>query len=190
MIKFAVTALILLALAGGSLALYLLPLAIGLLRRVPDIGSIAAINILLGWTFIGWTVAIALALRTVKADGPAVQIVQHLAPGRPQAALPAGDDGAGRPSHRPAPPPLVLPPGPGGMWCRDEPETADNGEDPDWRGPAAYDQAPGGQDEPDPGLSAAQPMDLGALPGRATFWDSDAPPSPPGGSDWRSGGDR
>ena len=43
----------------GSAALYLLPLLIGLVRRLPDIVSLAAINILLGWTLAGWAVALA-----------------------------------------------------------------------------------------------------------------------------------
>jgi hypothetical protein len=59
-----------LGVAGGGLgvlfliALYLLPTIIGAQRKVVNIGSVAAINILLGWTLIGWVVALAMALRT------------------------------------------------------------------------------------------------------------------------------
>jgi len=47
-------------------ALYLLPVLVGWGRRVPDIGSVAVINILLGWTLVAWVVALALALRSVR----------------------------------------------------------------------------------------------------------------------------
>jgi hypothetical protein len=46
------------------IGLYLLPTLIGAKRKVVNIGSVAAINILLGWTLIGWAVALAMALRT------------------------------------------------------------------------------------------------------------------------------
>ena len=55
--------IILTAIAG---ALYLLPVLVGWGRRVPDIGSVAVINIRLGWTLVGWVVALALALRSVR----------------------------------------------------------------------------------------------------------------------------
>jgi hypothetical protein len=32
---------------------------------VPHLGSIIAINVLLGWTLVGWVVALAMALRTI-----------------------------------------------------------------------------------------------------------------------------
>ena len=47
-----------------ALAIYLTPTLIGASRKVVNIGSVAAINILLGWTLIGWAVALAMALRT------------------------------------------------------------------------------------------------------------------------------
>lgn len=47
-----------------GLALYFLPTIIGAVRRVVNIGSVFAINLLLGWTLIGWAVALAMALRT------------------------------------------------------------------------------------------------------------------------------
>lgn len=46
------------------LALYFLPSIIGASRKVVNIGSVVAINLLLGWTLIGWAVAMAMALRT------------------------------------------------------------------------------------------------------------------------------
>lgn len=53
-------------LVGGTVAVgfYLLPTIIGGVCRVVNIGSIFAINLLLGWTLVGWVVALAMALRT------------------------------------------------------------------------------------------------------------------------------
>ena len=43
---------------------YMLPTIVGAVRKVVNIGSVFAINLLLGWTLIGWAVALAMALRT------------------------------------------------------------------------------------------------------------------------------
>jgi Superinfection immunity protein len=96
---------------AGSAALYLLPLLIGCARRAPDIGAVAAINILLGWTLLGWAAALAMALRSAARAAPVVQVVQNLPapPGQPPAAGWAGPPGP--PPPRPGfPPPMVLPP--------------------------------------------------------------------------------
>jgi hypothetical protein len=104
-----------------SLAVYLFPVLIGRFRRVPHIGALAAINVLLGWTLFGWVVALALALRSVNSTRPLVQILQDFRPGRPRATprqagrVPpgwAGQPGAQEPgAQEPGlqPPPLVLP---------------------------------------------------------------------------------
>ena len=84
--------LMVLAIVAASVALYLLPVLIGRVRRAPDIGAIAVIDILLGWTVIGWVIALAMAMRTPAPRGPAL-------------------------SHQPrpgSPPPLLLPPRRGG----------------------------------------------------------------------------
>jgi hypothetical protein len=41
--------------------LYFLPSLLALKRQVPNIGSVLAFNALLGWTMIGWVVALAMA---------------------------------------------------------------------------------------------------------------------------------
>jgi hypothetical protein len=51
------------------IAAYWTPLLIARMRRVRNIGSVAVINGLLGWTVIGWIVALAMACRS--ADIPA-----------------------------------------------------------------------------------------------------------------------
>jgi len=83
-----------------SLALYLLPCLIGCARRAPDIGAIAVINILLGWTFIGWVVALAMAFRSVPPSPPP-----------PPAATAGWSQHFGPPAPRPgSPPPLSISP--------------------------------------------------------------------------------
>jgi hypothetical protein len=45
--------------------LYLLPTLVALIRHVRNVGSIAVINVFLGWSFYGWVVALALACQHV-----------------------------------------------------------------------------------------------------------------------------
>jgi Superinfection immunity protein len=123
MLDSLLTVIVVTALFAVSMLLYLLPVLIGWVRHVPDIGAVAVINILLGWTLAGWVVAFALALRTATLASPVVQVVQNPppAPPRPARLPPAGWDGPpGPPPHRPrhAAPPLNLPPGSGepGGW--------------------------------------------------------------------------
>jgi nucleoside permease NupC len=56
---------------------YMVPTIVALARndgqakRVPNIGPLVVINVLLGWTFVGWVVALAMACqakRPVTAD--------------------------------------------------------------------------------------------------------------------------
>jgi T4 superinfection immunity protein len=42
--------------------LYWTPTVTAYYRRVPNVGSVAVLNGLLGWTFVGWAVALTLAL--------------------------------------------------------------------------------------------------------------------------------
>jgi Superinfection immunity protein len=118
------TAAVLALITAVSVAMYLLPVLIGWARHVPDLGSVAVIDMLLGWTLVGWVVALALALRSVNPAspaGPVIQLVQTLPPSLPPAAeLPAPADWAGPPGPPPprpdSPPPLVLPPYPVSWW--------------------------------------------------------------------------
>lgn len=112
MIATLLTTLVLAGLTGASVALYLLPVLVGAARHVPDLGAVAVIDILLGWTLIGWVVALAMALRSVTPSGPVVQLVQSLPPApRPPGQLPAAWSGPPGPPPRRAdePPPLFLP---------------------------------------------------------------------------------
>jgi len=46
-------------------ALYFAPSIVAAIRKLPNQGSLFVINLFLGWTFIGWVVALAMAARTL-----------------------------------------------------------------------------------------------------------------------------
>lgn len=48
---------------SALVGLYFLPSIIALNRRAPSKWSVVVINALLGWTLIGWAVALAMAVR-------------------------------------------------------------------------------------------------------------------------------
>jgi hypothetical protein len=56
-------------LCGGLAAagLYLLPVLIGRARHAPGLRMVAVLGVALGWTGIGWLLALLLALRTARA---------------------------------------------------------------------------------------------------------------------------
>jgi hypothetical protein len=54
--------LVLLAAIGCA---YFLPSFVASHRKVPNAGSVMVVNALLGWTVIGWAVALAMACRDV-----------------------------------------------------------------------------------------------------------------------------
>lgn len=56
-------------LCGGLAAagLYLLPVLIGRARRAPGLRMVAVLGVALGWTGIGWLLALLLALRPARA---------------------------------------------------------------------------------------------------------------------------
>jgi len=53
-----------------AIGAYLLPTLVAAGRGAPNLGSIVAVNVLLGWTLAGWVVALALALRDRPAPAP------------------------------------------------------------------------------------------------------------------------
>lgn len=73
------------------LALYFIPLIVALIRKVPNVGSVAVVNILLGWTLIGWVVALAMAVRSVPGEAAMAPSPKAVPPRRdvkPKAAAP------------------------------------------------------------------------------------------------------
>ena len=64
-----------------AIAAYWAPSLVAGIRHVPNLGSVTVINLFLGWTVIGWIVALAMACRSVPAVTPAQppqQITGHL----------------------------------------------------------------------------------------------------------------
>jgi hypothetical protein len=49
-------------------AAYFIPTIVANIRQVPSTGSVTVVNLFLGWTFIGWVVALAMAARSVPPD--------------------------------------------------------------------------------------------------------------------------
>jgi hypothetical protein len=47
-----------------AIVCYFIPTIVALMRDVPNSGSVAVINFFLGWTFLGWVVALAMAMRS------------------------------------------------------------------------------------------------------------------------------
>ena len=47
-----------------ALCLYFLPTILAVARKVRNQGSVVVINLFLGWTLIGWVIALAMAFRT------------------------------------------------------------------------------------------------------------------------------
>jgi len=52
------------------LGLYFLPTVVAFSRRVVNRGSVAVLNVFLGWTLIGWVIALAMAVRTRTIPRP------------------------------------------------------------------------------------------------------------------------
>lgn len=48
-------------------SLYFTPTIVAVVRSVPNVGSVIVINVFLGWTFVGWVVALAMAARSTPA---------------------------------------------------------------------------------------------------------------------------
>lgn len=50
---------------GVWVAVYFAPSAVAFYRNVPNVWSVFVINLFLGWTLIGWVIALAMAVRSV-----------------------------------------------------------------------------------------------------------------------------
>jgi hypothetical protein len=64
--------------------LYFVPTIVAAIRKVPNVGSVIVINIFLGWSVIGWVVALAMAARSAPVPQQVI-VNQHpgYAPGPP-----------------------------------------------------------------------------------------------------------
>jgi hypothetical protein len=70
----------------AAIAAYWVPTIVAMIRQVPNKGSIIVINLFLGWSVIGWIVALAMACRSRP------QLPQYVVPPgwAPPGAGPAG----------------------------------------------------------------------------------------------------
>jgi hypothetical protein len=80
----AVGMMLLLAFIIGGLVVYILPTIIALVKKKQNTAAIALVNLLLGWSFIGWVVALVWA---VTVDPPTAAPVKAVA--APVAPAPA-----------------------------------------------------------------------------------------------------
>ncbi len=60
-----------------AIAAYVFPSMVACGKRHPDAGPIAIVNILLGWTFVGWVVALAWACMNKVQPQEVVHIHHH-----------------------------------------------------------------------------------------------------------------
>lgn len=51
-----------------SIVFYIIPTIIAAVRGHHNVGAIAALNFLLGWTFLGWVVALVWSLTAVESE--------------------------------------------------------------------------------------------------------------------------
>ena len=77
------------------LALYFLPAVVAKLRAHHQRGAILTLNILLGWTLLGWVVSFVWAVTAVRPASPAVPSPE---PAQPKPSLPR------EPERAPPPP--------------------------------------------------------------------------------------
>ncbi|HVW42500.1 MAG TPA: superinfection immunity protein [Amycolatopsis sp.] len=93
------------------LVLYFVPTIVAGSRHVVNVGSVLVINLLLGWTLVGWVVALAMAARTNPA-----RVTQnvYVAPAQELSASVQPAAAAMLPAPEPRP---VAGPAPG--WYRD-----------------------------------------------------------------------
>ena len=64
----AVHIIMLLVMLLVSTIIYFIPTIVAGSRNVQNTGSVFVINLFLGWTLVGWVVALAMAVRTVEQD--------------------------------------------------------------------------------------------------------------------------
>lgn len=56
----------------GGLIAYWVPTIVALVRHIPNKGSVIVVNAFLGWTVVGWVVALAMAVRSRPPVGEPV----------------------------------------------------------------------------------------------------------------------
>jgi Superinfection immunity protein len=69
-------------------ALYFIPTIIAIVRKMVNTGSVMVINFFLGWTLIGWIVALAMAAGSSQPRATNVQTMQAPLPPPPARGVP------------------------------------------------------------------------------------------------------
>ena len=97
--------------AAASAALYLLPALIARARHLPALTAVVTLNVLAGWTLIGWAIALAIALRAAHhRAAPAARNMSQAPPPAPPRHSAGWAGPPGPPLARATPPPpLILP---------------------------------------------------------------------------------
>lgn len=78
--------ILILFLIALGLAAYLAPGIVASVRHVPNQGSVWAINVLFGWSLLGWGIAMAMACRS-RYQTVVAPYVQQLPPPPPPASF-------------------------------------------------------------------------------------------------------
>jgi hypothetical protein len=61
----------------GAIAFYFLPWIQAAIRKHHNIGPVVIVNIFLGWTFIGWVIALAMAFSNPSPQTQQTVVVQR-----------------------------------------------------------------------------------------------------------------
>lgn len=74
-----------------GLAVYGLPTIVAIIRKSPNIALIATVNLVLGFLFVPWWIALAMALWSTDRRGDVTVIQTTCLPPTPPPPLPYGD---------------------------------------------------------------------------------------------------
>jgi Superinfection immunity protein len=102
--KAAPGVILVIILVVGLIALYWLPTIAAYRRHVPSAASVLIINLFLGWTLIGWVVALAMAFRTIPPAWQQSQMPAWMMSQGPQGPMPPPSSGPPRQWPQPGPP--------------------------------------------------------------------------------------
>jgi len=65
-----ITILVVLLISAVSIGLWLLPVFVAVRRRSPNVNQVMVVDLLLGWTLVGWVVALVMALKPLPQPLP------------------------------------------------------------------------------------------------------------------------
>jgi RsiW-degrading membrane proteinase PrsW (M82 family) len=71
-----------LLISAAAIGLWLLPVFVAIRRHSPNVNQVLVVDLLLGWTFVGWVVALVMALKPLPVLYPP-PYTQH-GPGMPE----------------------------------------------------------------------------------------------------------